>query len=396
MSVVTGVSSRQLVDRAAALVPMLRQQAPKAEQARRVAAETFDALSEAGVFKMTAPARYGGFEADFQTQCDVLAEIARGCPSTSWVATILSAMSWLVGVFPDDAQDEIFADGDPRISGVFSPTGTAMPANGGFIVSGRWGFNTGGHGSRWTVLNAIVPGENGAGMPTCVLVPSRDLRRLDDWNASGMAATGSDTITATELFVPAHRTMPLPQMLEGNYPPRHNAANPYFNYPLAPVLNVNAGGTPIGAARGALEAFHERLPGRGITYTNYTNKSEAAVTHLQVADATLKLDSAEAHVRLACALLDSGERTGPAAARMTIMERVKSRAHISYATGLSREVVDTLFYASGASAIQSNVPIQRFQRDIQALANHAIMHPQTAIELYGRVLCGLAPNTVLF
>jgi len=120
------------------------------------------------------------------------------------------------------------------------------------------------------------------------------------------------------------------------------------------------------------------------------------VTHLQVADGTLKLDSAEAHVRLACALLDSGERTGPAAAKMTVMERVKSRAHISYATGLSREVVDTLFYASGASAIQSNVPIQRFQRDIQALANHAIMHPQTAIELYGRVLCGLAPNTVLF
>ena len=83
--------------------------------------ETFDALSEAGVFRMTAPARYGGYEADFQTQCDVLAEIARGCPSTSWVATILSAMSWLAGVFPDEAQDEIFRDGDPRISGVFSP-----------------------------------------------------------------------------------------------------------------------------------------------------------------------------------------------------------------------------------------------------------------------------------
>jgi Acyl-CoA dehydrogenase, C-terminal domain len=75
---------------------------------------------------------------------------------------------------------------------------------------------------------------------------------------------------------------------------------------------------------------------------------------------------------------------------------VKSRAHISYATGLAREVVDMLFYASGASAIQSNVAIQRFQRDIQALANHAIMHPQTTIELYGRVLCGLPPNTLLY
>jgi alkylation response protein AidB-like acyl-CoA dehydrogenase len=391
MAVTGNVTPQQLIARTAALVPMLRDKAESAEQARRVAPETFDALSEAGVFKMTAPARYGGYEADFQTQCDVLAEIARGCPSTSWVATILSAMSWLVGVFPDEAQAEIFGDGDPRISGVFSPTGTAEPKPGGLVVNGRWGYNTGGHGTSWTVLNAVVPTDDGVGMPTCVIAPSRELRRLDDWRASGMAATGSNTIVAEHLFIPVHRTIPLPHMLEAVYPPRHNADNPYFKYPLAPVLTVNAGGTPLGAARGALEAFYERLPGRGITYTNYANKAEAAVTHLQVAEATLKMDSADAHVRQACALLDKGIGT-----KMSVLERVKSRAHISYATGLAREVVDTLFYASGASAIQSNVPIQRFQRDIQALANHAIMHPQTTIELYGRVLCGLGPNTLLY
>src|SRR5687768_9259993 len=379
-----------LVDRAAALVPMLLEQAPAAERARRVSDSTFDALSKAGIFAMTAPQRYGGAEADFQTQCDVLAHLARGCPSTSWVATIFSAMSWLAGTFPDRAQEEIFADGDPRISGVFSPTGTGVPQDGGLIVNGRWGFNTGGHGSKWTVVNAVVATDDGIGMPTCVIAPSRDLRRIDDWYASGMAATGSETIVAENLFVPGHRTLPLPHMLEARYPQRHNTSNPYFNYPLAPVLTVNAGGTPVGAARGALEAFHERLPGKGITYTNYTNKAEAAVTHLQVGEATLKLESAEAHVRRACALLDNA--TSP----MTVEARVKSRAHISYATGLAREVVDTLFYASGASSIQSNVPIQRFQRDIQALANHAIMHPQTAIELYGRVLCGLPPNTPLY
>jgi alkylation response protein AidB-like acyl-CoA dehydrogenase len=227
-------------------------------------------------------------------------------------------------------------------------------------------------------------------MPTCVMAPSHELKRLDDWHASGMAATGSDTIVADDLFVPTHRTMPLPAMLEAKYPSRHNAANRYFNLPLAPVLAVNAGGTPVGAARGALELFHERLPGRPITYTNYTNKAEAAVTHLQVGEATLKLDSADAHVRLACQLLD--EASGP----MTMQGRVESRAHISYATGLAREVVDALFYASGASVIQSHVPLQRVQRDMQALANHAIMHPQTAIELYGRVLCKLEPNTPLY
>ena len=380
-----------LVERAAAPVPMLRQNAGVAEKERRVPLTTLTALDEAGVFRMMAPKRYGGDEADFETQCLVLAEIARGCPSTSWVSTIYSAMAWVASAFPDRAQEEVFADGVPRIAGVFSPTGTAVRKDDGLVVSGRWPFNTGCHGAQWTVVVAVVASAAGEGVPHCLLVRSRELTILDDWYASGMAATGSNTVVAKDLFVPAHRALPLPEMVEGRYPERHNRDNPYFNYPLAPVLIVNAGGTPLGIARGAMESFFERLPGRGITYTTYTNKAEAPVTHLQAGESSLKIESASAHVRYATAILD-GRRSGP----MTLLERVKSRAHIGYATGLAREAVDLLFHASGASAIQSQVTIQRFQRDMQALANHAIMHAPTAIELYGRVLCGLEPNTPLY
>ncbi len=388
---VADTQSRALIQRAADLVPTLRGRAAAAERARRVPQESLDDLSNAGVFRMMAPKKYGGDEASFETQCEVLAEIARGCPSTSWVATIFSAMTWLAAGFPDEAQAEVFA-ADPRISGVFSPTGTAVRRDGGFVVSGRWGFNTGCHGAQWTVLNAVLAADSGAGMPMCVLVRSRELTIVDDWYASGMSATGSNTIVAENVFVPAHRALPLPELVEAIYPTgRHNAANPYFNYPLAPVLVVNGGGTPIGIARGALESFFERLPGRGITYTNYANKAEAPVTHLQVGEAALKIESADAHVRRASAILD-GHAGGP----MSTASRVKARAHISYATGLAREAVDVLFNASGASAIQMHVPIQRFQRDMQALAIHAIMHAQTATELYGRVLCGLEPNTFLY
>jgi hypothetical protein len=115
------------------------------------------------------------------------------------------------------------------------------------------------------------------------------------------------------------------------------------------------------------------------------------VTHLQVGEASLILDSCESHVRRACALLD-----GPGATSLSVLDRVRSRAHITYATGLARQAVDILFNASGASSIQPHIPIQRFQRDIQALANHAVMHTQTGTELYGRVLCGFAPNTPLY
>ena len=166
-----------LVERVSALVPTLLDRAPAAEQARRVPDASFEALAAAGVFGMTAPKRYGGEEVDFQTQCDVLAEIARGCPSTSWVATIFSAMSWLASTFPDEAQDEIFAGGDPRISGVFSPTGTGVPRDGGLVVNGRWPFNTGCHGARWTVLNAVVT-TSGGNSSSVLSVARRRISRL--------------------------------------------------------------------------------------------------------------------------------------------------------------------------------------------------------------------------
>jgi len=379
-----------VLERTTALLPQLRDGALANEQARRVLPEIFEALSGAGIFRMTAPKKWGGDEVDFRTQCDVLAEVARGCPSASWVATIFSAMSWLAGTYPEAGQEEIFAGGDARISGVFSPTGTAVRKDGGFVVNGKWGFNTGGQGSNWTVLNTILA--EGDGLPVCVIARTAELDRLDDWNASGMAGTGSHTVIAKDVFVPARRAVPLPDLVEGKgAPDRHNASHPYFRLPLAPVLIVNGGGTPLGTARGAYDTFMERLPGRPIAYTNYTNRAEAAVTHLQVGEASLILDSCESHVRRACALLD-----GPAATSLSVLDRVRSRAHITYATGLARQVVDILFNASGASSIQPHIPIQRFQRDIQALANHAVMHTQTGTELYGRLLCGLEPNTPLF
>ena len=380
-----------VITRTLALVPRLAETAVATEQAKRVLPEQFEALALAGVFRMTAPRKYGGDEVDFQTQCDVLAHVARACPSSSWVATIFSAMSWLAGTFPDDAQEEIFGSGDPRISGVFSPTGSAIPVDGGYRVSGRWGFNTGGQGSEWTVVNALL-GAGTDAMPLCCIVKSSDLSRLDDWHASGMAGTGSHTIVAHDIFVPARRAQPLPAMINGAYVPnRHNAGQPYFNLPLAAVLTVNGGGTPVGIARGAFDAFFARLPGRPITYTTYTNQAEAAITHLQTGEAALLLHSADAHIRRAAAILDQ-----PTEHPLSMRTRVEARAHVAYATGLARQAVDLLFHGSGASAIQPHVPIQRFQRDMQALANHAVMHAPTGIELYGRVLCGLEPNTPLY
>jgi alkylation response protein AidB-like acyl-CoA dehydrogenase len=381
-------SGEGLLDRVRALVPMLRANAQRTEEERRIAEENIEALTDAGVFRMTVARHFGGYESSVATQFGVLAEIASGCPSTSWVATILTAMLWQAGMFTDEAQEEVFADPGVRVASVFAPAGRARTVEGGVVVSGSWPFNTGCLHSQWAILTALVEDEAGGVAPVSLLVPYSALTILDDWFATGMAGTGSNTTVADEVFVPAHRVVPLAAELGLEFPSARNRESGYWNVPFVGYLIAQATGTPVGLARGALDAFMERLPGRAITYTDYNDQAAAPVTHLQVGEASMKIFSAEAHARKAVELVSITPGRGA-----PVDVRARIRAHSGYATQLAREAVDILYAASGASAIQANVPIQRYQRDIQALANHALLAPATSLELFGRVVCGLEPNT---
>lgn len=59
----------------------------------------------------------------------------------------------------------------------------------------------------------------------------------------------------------------------------------------------------------------------------------------------------------------------------------------------TKAAVDILAAASGGSSIHRDVPITRIQRDLHATALHAMITPGVNVELYGRSLCGLEPNT---
>jgi alkylation response protein AidB-like acyl-CoA dehydrogenase len=339
---------------------------------------------------MTVGRAFGGFETDLLAQYEVLSTISSACPSTGWVATILTAMIWNMGMFPDEAQDEVFAEPNVRVASVFAVGGTAVREEGGVVVSGRWPFNTGCHYAKWAILTALVEDDDGGEpLPTSLLIPYDELTILDDWNATGMAGTGSNTTVAESVFVPEHRMLPVPTQITLDLPTVRNADNPYFHKPLVSWLIAQAAGAPVGIARGALDLFMTRMAGRGITYTTYTDQSQAPVTHLQLGEVAMLIESADAHARRANELVDRVSGTA-----LTIEQRARVRAHAGYATRLSREAVGILFEASGASAIQDHVPIQRFNRDIVSLANHAFMAAPTALELYGRIMCGLEPNTV--
>ena len=192
--------------------------------------------------------------------------------------------------------------------------------------------------------------------------------------------------------MPEHRVLPMSDAAEGRYRSERNAGVPLYCSAFGPFIAANSAGTPLGLGRAALEAFLERLPGRPIAFTSYTERREAPITHLQVGEAAIRLESAAYHARRGAEFVDANAVAG---VPMTLEERARVRMDLAWVTELARSATQLLQEGSGATSIHEDVPIQRIWRDISALSLHAILHPKTNLELYGRVLCGLEPNAWL-
>ena len=388
----TDVPAReQLVERASGLVPVLQKHAAWSEENRRLHEESIEALADAGIFRMRVPARYGGFESDTRTLVDVATELGRGDGSAAWTASVYWIPGWMACMFPDQVQDEVFSTPDVRVCGTLSPSALALPADGGIVVNGKWGFVSGALHSHWQEIVAIMVGGEGEPMPVVALAPMSELQIIDDWYTSGMKGSGSVSTLATNLFVPQERVLPIGAILQGLSASPQNAAAEIYRAPMLPVASASSVGCVLGLAKAAKEAFFARLPERKITYTGYSKQALAPLTHLQVDAAVMKIDEAEFHAHRLAALVDT---KGVQNATCTVAERVSARADLGAVCRLAKEAVDILAAASGGSSIYSDQPIQRIARDVNAVTMHALMHPDTNSELHGRVLCGLEPDTL--
>jgi alkylation response protein AidB-like acyl-CoA dehydrogenase len=371
-----------------ALVDQLRARAPETERLRRMHPDNLRDLTNAGVFLLAMPADVGGYQADEDTIAEVLAQISRGCPSTGWMCTIMSVSNAIPAFLPDDAADEIYATPDLRITTTIAPTGTAVPVDGGYRVSGQWMWNTAGVHSNWHTAGCLVPGQEDAG-PRLMLMPVAEVKHQDNWRAAGMAGTATNIVTVNDVFVPKARTILVEDLAEGRYPQRRYSDSPYFNRPFVMWINAQSAPALLGMARGAMDCFMETLPTRGaITYTAWPKAAEAPVVHHQLANAQYQLDAAEMFTRRLSAMYRGVLHRSP-----TMMERARARAYIGHVARLSRACVNQLFEASSASHTLLAADLQRYFRDVNVLHQHAAIQPNSGDEVYGRVLARLDPNS---
>ena len=377
----------ELVERAAKLRPLLIGNAELSDRERGVPHENIDALADAGLFTLMQPARLGGLQTDFRTLLEVGREIGRSCGSTGWVNSLLNANAWFVGLFPAQAQEDVWGDNPKnRIAGVVTPSGTATPVSGGYRVSGRWAPASGSAYAQWATVGVVQP--DAEGTPDAVgivLVPMSELTVQDTWFVTGMRGTASNTLIGDDIFVPAHRFLSIPDAIEGRF------ATPFtdealYRSPLVPAAALVLTGPQLGLAAAAVDLLLDRAPQRGLTMTNYTSQTEAPTTQLAAANAASLSDAAQLHAYRAAADLDEAALTS------TVLDYdARSRVRMDAGTAAvnAREAVRIVCSAQGASSFGESNPLQRIWRDAEASSPHAVLNPELAAEIYGKSLFGI-------
>jgi alkylation response protein AidB-like acyl-CoA dehydrogenase len=91
----------ELKRRAVDLRPLLETHADETDARRRLPDAVVAAVTEAGLCRLMVPKRFGGYQTSIHTYIDVMAELGRGCGSTSWVASLINVCAWLAALFPE-------------------------------------------------------------------------------------------------------------------------------------------------------------------------------------------------------------------------------------------------------------------------------------------------------
>src|SRR5262245_41367180 len=151
----------ELKRRAADLRPLLEKSADETDARRRLPDAVVAAVKEAGLCRLMVPKRFGGHQTSIHTYIDVMAELGRGCGSTSWVASLINVCAWLAALFPEKAQSDIWeSNPDAWAAGSLAPNGVATPVDGGWRVSGRWPWASGSLHAQWGACGIHMKSED--------------------------------------------------------------------------------------------------------------------------------------------------------------------------------------------------------------------------------------------
>ena len=392
---------------ARALTPLLDAAAPRIDAAKGLPPDILDALFDAKMFRMLLPRSLGGAELDLPTFFEVVQAIAEGDASAAWSVAQSNACAMSAAYMEPAAAHELFADPRAVLSWGF-PQGkcTLMPVDGGWKVSGTWGFGSGSRHSTWLGGHCVVvdaKGEvqkhaNGQPVERTALFPRSAVTIVDDqWAVLGLRGTGSDTYAVKEWFVPSEFcVVPRAVGRDQQQPPdavpdvETERREPGTLYRFSPTMMYQAGFSAVafGIARAILDSFiklaNEKTPSGAPSMLR-----DSSVIQARVAASEARL--ASMRVWLAHSIRESWEGC-VASGQHGFNDRVTMRLASTFAIREVRQVVQDAYDDAGATAIFEMHPFERRLRDMNAVTQQIQSNPMH-LQTVGQHYLGMKVST---
>jgi|GEM_PF-271184 len=369
------------------LLPLLRNHADACEREGRVQDPVMEALYDRGLFHITAPRRAGGQGATIWTHIRTVAELAKACPGTAWAYGLLSGITGTVMAMPDDKRALLFRRGDELFCSASARTGIATKVEGGYRVTGKWGYGSGGLHSAWALNGVVFHDGDGNVVDQGMVLLDQESDEVGiefSWKVAGLAGSGSNTIVATDHFVPealAIRDSQAPDIGALYGVP---GIEPRDFWPWEPLFPLGVLGPMPGAAEGMLELVRQSMDKRSVVGWTYPTQSESQLLVARMGEAAMLIDSAWMHIKRACDVLDviAPER------QPTDFEKARAQADCGYAMRQLRDAGNMLMDIAGPGALALANPLQRLWRDLNMGTRHNALNSGLSLELYGRAVLG--------
>jgi 3-hydroxy-9,10-secoandrosta-1,3,5(10)-triene-9,17-dione monooxygenase len=373
-------SKSEPVQRARALVPVLRERARAQWEQDHVFDETIKDLKDAGLFGVMQPKRWGGTEVCLSEFYEAVSTVAEADPSVAWVVSVLGVHSYHVAMMGEQAQEDVWgSDRSALVGSPYTPNGKATKVKGGYILSGHWKFSSGSKHCAWTFLGGNVddgtvpdPKLRYQKNQLAFLLPRSDYEIVDSWEVNGLRATGSHDIIVKDVFVPEHRTLAFADVITKQAP--GHLAHPKESLYHMPFFQVFPRATSLPIAVGALKGMADNLVAYGLSRSNAMtragvgNTAQDPAVSLAIARALDGVDQMKASMHKAFALMEKWRAEG------TADDHMQERRMFRYQTGAGparcADLASELYRVCGGSGLYQNQPFGRLFNDILAVRSH--------------------------
>ena len=327
----------------------------------------FEQLAALGLFRLLLPTSLGGPGLSALEFMDVVEAAAALDGTIGWLVGNGGGMARAGGYLPAVSAREIFDDPLAFVVSSTGAVGRAVRVPGGYSVTGRWPFGSGSpHGTWFGPICEIEDGEQATSDLIFVYAPRKDVLLHDNWQVSGLCATGSVDFEFVDVFVP--------DRLTHTFQPEPAQPGTLYRLPTRSIFSWTVATVPLGIAAGAIDDFVTRARsakrlGDDVPF------AERELIQSQLGQILARTAASRAYLRHTMSTLLEGTEAG------TDLEagRVDFRLACTFASQSALWAINLVTEMAGAVAIMRSSPLERRERDARAAAKHIAMSPAAYI-----------------